>query len=41
VYRLGMRTFLKAIGLPPVPQMIYVPRANPYYFWSPEELEEK
>jgi len=40
VYRLGMRSFLKAVGLPPVPQMVYVPRANPYYFWSPEELEE-
>ncbi|MCS7126027.1 MAG: dissimilatory-type sulfite reductase subunit alpha [Aigarchaeota archaeon] len=40
VYRVGMRNFLKAIGQPPAPQMVYAPRANPYYFWSPEELEE-
>lgn len=40
IYRMGMREFLKAVGLKPVPQMVYVPRANPYYFWSPEELEE-
>ena len=39
VYRVGMREFLEAVGLPPVPQMIYRPRANPYYFWKPEELE--
>ncbi len=39
INRLGMRTFLKAIGLPPVPQMIRVPRANPYYFWDPEEVK--
>ena len=38
IYRLGMRNFLDAVGLPAVPQMVYRPRANPYYFWKPEEL---
>ncbi|MBI5564184.1 MAG: sulfite reductase, dissimilatory-type subunit alpha, partial [Chloroflexi bacterium] len=39
INRLGMRAFLKAMDLPPVPQMIKVPRANPYYFWDPEEVK--
>lgn len=39
VRRLGMRSFLKATGLPPVPQMVFRPRANPYYFWDPEEVK--
>jgi sulfite reductase alpha subunit len=34
-----MRAFLKAVDLPAVPQMIRVPRANPYYFWDPEEVK--
>jgi len=38
--RLGMRAFLKAVDLPPVPQMIRAPRANPYYFWDPEEVKQ-
>jgi len=38
IYRVGMSKFLKAVGLPPVPQMVYKPRNNPYVFWSPEEL---
>lgn len=33
IERLGLRTFLKAIGLKPVPQMISRPRANPYVFF--------
>jgi sulfite reductase alpha subunit len=37
--RLGMRAFLNAVDLPPVPQMIQAPRANPYYFWDPEEVK--
>jgi sulfite reductase alpha subunit len=41
VYRLGMSKFLHDIGLPPLPQMVSRPRANPYYFWKPEELEAK
>ncbi len=39
INRLGMRNFLKAMDLPPVPQMIRAPRANPYYFWDPEEVK--
>ncbi|MGE5250389.1 MAG: dissimilatory-type sulfite reductase subunit alpha [Bacteroidota bacterium] len=39
INRLGMRAFLKAVDLPPVPQMIRAPRANPYYFWDPEEVK--
>jgi sulfite reductase alpha subunit len=39
IWRLGMREFLKAVELPAVPQMIRVPRANPYYFWEREEVK--
>jgi sulfite reductase alpha subunit len=31
--RLGMPTFLKAIDVKPVPQMVFQPRANPYVFF--------
>lgn len=30
--RLGMRDFLAAVGLKPSPQMVFRPRANPYFF---------
>jgi len=36
--RTGMGNFLRAVGLPPVPQMVSRPRANPYFFWNQEEL---
>jgi sulfite reductase alpha subunit len=39
INRLGMRAFLKAVDLQAAPQMIRVPRANPYYFWDPEEVK--
>jgi sulfite reductase alpha subunit len=39
INRLGMREFLKAVDLPPSPEMIREPRANPYYFWDPEEVK--
>jgi len=39
IVRQGMRNFLKAVDLEPAPQMIKVPRANPYYFWDPEEVK--
>ncbi|MBW2145839.1 MAG: dissimilatory-type sulfite reductase subunit alpha [Deltaproteobacteria bacterium] len=39
INRFGMRKFLKEMGLQPVPQMIKTPRANPYYFWDPEDIE--
>jgi sulfite reductase alpha subunit len=39
VHRMGMRKFLKDLGLPATPAMIKAPRANPYYFWDPEEVK--
>jgi sulfite reductase alpha subunit len=39
IHRLGMRSFLKAVDLPPAAQMVRAPRANPYYFWDPEEVK--
>jgi len=39
IVRQGMRNFLKAMDLEPIPQMIRVPRANPYYFWDQEEVK--
>lgn len=41
VKRVGMRTFLRDMGLPAVPQMVLAPRANPYYFWWPEEVTDR
>ncbi len=32
--RLSMSEFLRAIDVKPVPQMVKVPRANPYVFWT-------
>lgn len=39
INRMGMRAFLKAMDLPASPAMIRAPRANPYYFWDPEEVK--
>ena len=36
-----MRHFLKAVGLPAVPQMVKHPRTNPYVFFWPEEIDKK
>jgi sulfite reductase alpha subunit len=33
IERIGLKNFLKEIGIPPVPQMVYRPRANPYVFF--------
>jgi sulfite reductase alpha subunit len=41
IYRVGMGRFLREVGLPPVPQMVYRPRANPYIFWQPEDFEDE
>lgn len=38
IYRLGMGSFLRAVDLPPVPQMVKEPRANPYIFWQADEV---
>ena len=40
IYRVGMGRFLREVGLPAVPQMVFRPRANPYVFWQPEDFEE-
>ena len=40
IRRMGMRAFLKAVDLEPLPQMVFRPRANPYYFWDPEEVKQ-
>lgn len=40
IIRKGFPNFLKAIGLPPVPQMVYEPRANPFYFWDKSEVNQ-
>ncbi len=40
INRVGMRTFLKAVGLKPVPQMVKSPRTNPYVFFRPEEIKK-
>lgn len=37
ILRLGMRNFLRAVELEPIPQMVKAPRANPFFFWWPEE----
>ena len=34
IERVGLKTFLRAIGLKPVPQMVYKPRSNPYVFFD-------
>jgi sulfite reductase alpha subunit len=39
ILRLGMREFLKGVGLEPVPQSIRTPRANPFFFWHAEDFE--
>ncbi len=39
ILRLGMRNFLEALGLPPVPQSIKIPRANPFFFWKEADFE--
>ncbi len=38
IYRLGMGKFLRECELPPVPQMVFRPRANPYVFWPQDEI---
>lgn len=40
IYRKGMGTFLREVGLEPSPQMVFRPRANPYVFWQPDEINK-
>jgi sulfite reductase alpha subunit len=39
IMRMGMRNFLEAVGLPPVPQTVRVPRANPFFFWHQADFD--
>ena len=41
ITRVGMRVFLRAIGLPAIPQMVKTPRSNPYVFFWPENIQKK
>ena len=41
INRLSMRNFLRAVGLPAVPQMVKTPRTNPYVFFWPEEIKKE
>lgn len=36
----GMRSFLEAIGVPPVPQQVKEPRKDPFFFWKEEDLKK-
>jgi sulfite reductase alpha subunit len=40
IYRLGMGKFLRETEIPPVPQMVFRPRANPYVFWNQDDLDK-
>ncbi len=37
--RIGLPTFIKVMGIDPIPQMVKEPRSNPYVFWAEEEVE--
>lgn len=39
--RMGMRVFLREMGLKPCPQMVRFPRYNPYVFFWPEEVPKR
>jgi len=39
IMRLGMRAFLEAVELPPVPQTVRIPRANPFFFWHQSDFD--
>jgi sulfite reductase alpha subunit len=40
IYRLGMGKFLRETEIPPVSQMVFRPRANPYVFWNQDDLDK-
>lgn len=40
VIRRGMREFLEAIGVNPMPQQIREPRRDPFFFWTEEDLQK-
>jgi len=40
IVRRGMREFLEHMELDPIPQMIFEPRRDPFYFWTEDELSK-
>ncbi len=38
IQRYGLPKFLEVCDLPPAPQMVKTPRANPYIFWKEEDV---
>jgi sulfite reductase alpha subunit len=36
----GMRPFLEAIGVPPMPQQVKEPRKDPFFFWSESDFKK-
>jgi sulfite reductase alpha subunit len=36
--RVGLPTFIKVMGIDPIPQHVKEPRSNPYVFWTDEEV---
>lgn len=36
----GMRPFLEAIGVPPMPQQVKEPRKDPFFFWSESDFSK-
>jgi sulfite reductase alpha subunit len=38
IQRFGLWRFCEVLGIPVAPQMIWVPRANPYIFWKEEDV---
>ncbi len=36
--RVGLPTFIKVMGIDPIPQHVREPRSNPYIFWQEEEV---
>jgi len=41
ILRVGLRTFLREMGIKPDPRMVKEPRFNPYVFWWPEDVPER
>ncbi len=40
IERLGMRSFLEYVGLPPVPQQVKEPRRDPFWFFTEEDIQK-
>ncbi len=38
IQRLGLQSFIEAVELDPIPQMVKEPRSNPYFFYAADEV---